>query len=222
MQCVNCLNRAVIFSYLETSTFQRILLQLSSVGRSSYNTRVLNYYDVLEVSPHASQNQIKAAYYRLSKKYHPDVATASSSEKFANLSAAYEVLSNPRNRRQYDNEVMGRQGSRGIGTGGSGLSGSDDYPPEDIELMRFIRRRGSFRDRSGQQWSGPRGRPMFDFDEFYRQHYGESMRQAHQDKMENKEANSKTDPYAQRRDYSLPFYTVVVGISLFIAFKLID
>lgn len=63
-----------------------------------------SYYDVLGVSKNASSKEIKKAYYQLAKKYHPDVnkKDPSSSQKFQEVSEAYEVLSDESKRKQYD------------------------------------------------------------------------------------------------------------------------
>ena len=161
-----------------------------------------SYYDVLEVSPKASQTQIKAAYYRLSKQYHPDVNNSSSAEKFANISSAYEVLRNPRNRRQYDSEVLGRRG--GLPFHGSQV---------DIEYQEFMRHRGKFRDRRCTTTAAGRA-PIFNFDEFYRQHYGESMRRAHVDKkMKDDVGRMKQEEEAMEfRSTVIAAYTVIMTV----------
>lgn len=63
-----------------------------------------SHYDILKVSQNASQADIKAAYYKLSKQYHPDanVNDPSSTEKFQELNEAYEVLGNEDSRLRYD------------------------------------------------------------------------------------------------------------------------
>jgi len=62
-----------------------------------------SHYDVLGVSKNATQEQIKARYYELSKKYHPDVSdTEESADKFRAVAEAYEVLGNVDDRRTYD------------------------------------------------------------------------------------------------------------------------
>jgi len=62
-----------------------------------------DYYKVLGVSRDASDKQIKSAYRRLARKYHPDVNKASdAAEKFREATEAYEVLSDPQKRKIYD------------------------------------------------------------------------------------------------------------------------
>jgi molecular chaperone DnaJ len=62
-----------------------------------------DYYEVLGVSRDASSEEIKRAYRRLAKKYHPDVSKdKSTEEKFKEVAEAYEVLSDPEKRAQYD------------------------------------------------------------------------------------------------------------------------
>ena len=63
-----------------------------------------DYYEVLELSRDCSSSEIKAAYRRLARLYHPDVNNGNpeSEEKFKEISEAYAVLSNPEKRRQYD------------------------------------------------------------------------------------------------------------------------
>ena len=63
-----------------------------------------NYYDILKVKPNASQAQIKHAYYKLAKKYHPDI-NRKTEEKFKAINIAYEVLSDKQKRQEYDNKL---------------------------------------------------------------------------------------------------------------------
>ena len=61
------------------------------------------YYRVLGVSRNATQEEIKSAYRRLTKIYHPDVGTDPDTEKkFKEIQKAYQVLSDPDKRAQYD------------------------------------------------------------------------------------------------------------------------
>ena len=66
---------------------------------------MLNYYDILQVSPNADPDVIQAAYQRLARKYHPDRnSDPSSVHQLQLLTNAFEVLSDPVRRQQYDDE----------------------------------------------------------------------------------------------------------------------
>ncbi len=63
----------------------------------------LTHYDVLEISSTATQADIKLAYRRLAKKFHPDSNhTVASHDHIATINAAYEVLGDPKQRQTYD------------------------------------------------------------------------------------------------------------------------
>ncbi|MGQ9869612.1 DnaJ domain-containing protein [Leptodesmis sp.] len=64
-----------------------------------------DYYHTLEVSPTATQTEIKQAYRRLAKLFHPDSNRSTSNhDKIARLNAAYEVLGDPQQRQAYDQQ----------------------------------------------------------------------------------------------------------------------
>jgi molecular chaperone DnaJ len=81
-----------------------------------------DYYDILGVSRDADKDQIKKAYRRLARKYHPDVnKEAGAEERFKEINRAYEVLSEPETRARYD-----RFGEAGVsGAGASGFEYGD-------------------------------------------------------------------------------------------------
>ncbi|MEG5265362.1 curved DNA-binding protein [Pseudomonas sp. JDS28PS106] len=71
-----------------------------------------DYYKILDVEPTADEKAIKTAYRKLARKYHPDVSKeAGAEDKFKEASEAYEVLSSPEKRAEYDDlRKYGRQG----------------------------------------------------------------------------------------------------------------
>ncbi|MGV2831234.1 J domain-containing protein [Myxosarcina sp. GI1(2024)] len=66
----------------------------------------MNHYQTLQVSARASQQEIKQAYRRLAKRFHPDSQTEANCDKIVALNAAYEVLGNIQNRRIYDRQLQ--------------------------------------------------------------------------------------------------------------------
>jgi len=86
---------------------------------------VKDLYGTLGVSKGASQDEIKKAYRKLARQYHPDAnpGDASAEERFKEVQGAYDVLSDPEKRKQYDR--FGSSNGRGPGPGGINFEGFD-------------------------------------------------------------------------------------------------
>lgn len=142
-----------------------------------------DYYEILGVKRDSSEQEIKSAYRKLARKYHPDVnKTKEAEQKFKDINEAYEVLGDKQKRQRYDSLGSNWQG------------GADYTPPPGFEQFNFGGGAqgfdfggGGFSDffsslfgdfMSGQQTQSRGGFGGFDFG-------GASQRQAKQPKQEN-------------------------------------
>jgi curved DNA-binding protein len=97
------------------------------------SAKTLDYYETLGLSRDATPEQIKAAYRKLAKEYHPDRNdTQKARERFQQVNEAYDVLKDPQKRKKYDRfgpdwelyEQAGASGMGGMGGAAGGASGA--------------------------------------------------------------------------------------------------
>uniref|UniRef100_A0A3Q2YRF5 DnaJ (Hsp40) homolog, subfamily C, member 30b n=1 Tax=Hippocampus comes TaxID=109280 RepID=A0A3Q2YRF5_HIPCM len=147
-----------------TAVGPKVEVRLMERNDPLYRNRTA-YYDILKVSPNATQSQIKTAYYKQSFIFHPDKnpGSAESALRFSEISEAYTVLGNKSLRRKYDRGILSMMDVHGTGR-----------PPSKETSSRSS---GSAQQQqtTSRGFSQTRGRPMYDFDAFYQAHYGEQL-----------------------------------------------
>ncbi|KAG5682336.1 hypothetical protein PVAND_011695 [Polypedilum vanderplanki] len=177
----------------------------------NYVTKTKNLYEILGLTPNATQADIKSAYYKLSKAYHPDLNPNDSvaNEKFRAISEAYEVLGTYRLRKMYDKGIIHRAGSEFSHHSGS----TQKTQPYDIEeeindddTTRF------YKSRLKREHTGGKSK-IYDFDEWTSQHYGETFR--YQQNIRNREATRKRrEEYATSSKLNRNTLITVLGMGL--------
>ncbi|WRC67775.1 DnaJ domain-containing protein [Helicobacter pylori] len=117
-------------------------------------------YQTLDVSENANQDEIKKSYRRLARKYHPDLnKTKEAEEKFKEINAAYEILSDEEKRRQYDRFGDNMFGGQNFSDFARSRSANEDLD----DILSSIFGRGGFSQRFSQNSQGFSG---FNFSNF--------------------------------------------------------
>ncbi|WP_414385393.1 DnaJ domain-containing protein, partial [Synechococcus sp. H60.3] len=113
---------------------------------------LMDYYAILNLSPQADSEDIKRAFRRLARQFHPDVAGEGSRERFEQIYRAYQVLSNPEERRRYDAQRQSPpspgKGERRVVVRTTGLDSTSAEPPARDSLEAGIARvKAAWRER---------------------------------------------------------------------------
>uniref|UniRef100_F6YY43 DnaJ homolog subfamily C member 30, mitochondrial n=1 Tax=Monodelphis domestica TaxID=13616 RepID=F6YY43_MONDO len=188
----------------------RGLVRSSSDGSSRDSRTAL--YDLLDVPVTATQAQIKAAYYRQSFLYHPDrnAGSPAAAERFTRIGQAYMVLSSAPLRRQYDRGLLGAEHVHAVAR-------APTRPPRPAS-PRAASATGSQRARPM-----PGGQHMFDFDAFYRAHYGEQLEREQRQRARREAMRKKQEEQASSGppwdENILVGLLLVVGLLAFVHFK---
>lgn len=170
-----------------------------------------NHYSNLEISQDATQNQIKSAYYKLSKLYHPDRNKGSEkdAEKFRQISAAYEILGNIRTRKLYD---------RGLANVESVYEAPSSSEPRDVnadnlnfENARFHRSRMS--KEPSKIYTGRT--ETYNFDEWTKAHYSKSfqkIRESRDVSFERQFQEKQERLEKEQRDAAAPILLILAAL----------
>ncbi len=100
-----------------------------------------NFYDILGVSKTASEEEIKTAYRKLAKQYHPDLnpGDEASAARFKAVNEAYQTLSDSKKRSSYDAEQAGGFGGfGGFGGGGGGYEGFGGFGEDIMNIFNMF------------------------------------------------------------------------------------
>lgn len=117
-----------------------------------------DYYAVMGVEPTASLKEIKTAYRRLARKYHPDVSSEADAEsKFKEVAEAYEVLKDTERRAEYDELRLHRNDPR--------------FGRQQFDQQAY--------NTGSQQWHNSAGGGAHDFSDFFESFFGNRGSSAH-------------------------------------------
>ncbi|XP_036675203.3 dnaJ homolog subfamily C member 30, mitochondrial [Drosophila suzukii] len=173
----------------------------------------ISHYDALGIGRSCTQNEIKAAYYKLSMLYHPDrnQGSESAAKKFREINQAYEILGNYRLRRLYDKGIVhtaGAQYAQDVQDVAEPVV--EDDPETKFYKSRFQKSRVA--DSEGRT-------PIYDFDEWSRNHYGKSFdrRQAAQAKYDRIRVQKETNKMSGQTDMVLLSF-LFFGVAVYLMF----
>jgi DnaJ-class molecular chaperone len=188
------------------------------INNTKQNEKIIkrfSHYETLKVKQTATTKEIKDSYYKLSKRFHPDVNKESNAEsKFKEIQAAYHVIGDEERKIEYDR--------RSDEVYESGSNNPFNRPSSSINFQR-TRWKARVEKKNGN-YSKPH-----DFEEYYRQHYSEYMRRRQAAIQFEEYLRQSTGHYEIKRPYQnarktefddkeivktkfLPFFIFVVSV----------
>ncbi|XP_070835543.1 uncharacterized protein [Chaetodon trifascialis] len=167
------------------------------------------YYDILEVLPTATQAQVKTAYYKQSFIFHPDrnAGSEEATVRFSEISEAYTVLGNKSLRRKYDRGLLNP----------SDLVATARPSGKDTTGSSTKRQAGT---RSVMGADGRGG--IFDFDKFFKAHYGEQLRKERdarfrKEEMLKRQENAVENKIASMMEMGI---CIMLGVAMVLVFSM--
>ncbi|XP_070802550.1 dnaJ homolog subfamily C member 30, mitochondrial [Pituophis catenifer annectens] len=167
-------------------------------------------YELLGVQSSATQAQIKSAYYRQSFLYHPDrnAGSVEAADRFIHITQAYQVLGSLSLRKKYDrgllteNDIFNAKKPSGKGKAAAAATAQKVS-----------------KSKSPYTSAPPPGKPIFNFDEFYRAHYGEQLERERlmrlrQQELQRRKENMKEDEHRFFESFLLVLFLSSVIILL--------
>ncbi|GAA3732672.1 MULTISPECIES: DnaJ C-terminal domain-containing protein [Flavobacterium] len=144
----------------------------------------IDYYKVLDVTKSATEADIKKAYRKLARKYHPDLNPndKEAEKKFKEINEANEVLSNPENRKKYD-----KYGKDWKHADEFEKAGYDPNQQQSRQQGGYQYSEGDFSGFGGGDFSGS------DFSEFFNSMYGSGGRSRSQSKYRGQDFNAELE-----------------------------
>ncbi|PVV03757.1 hypothetical protein BB560_001749 [Smittium megazygosporum] len=202
----------------------------NTIRNSSFHTqnnaknRRKTLYEILQISPGCSKKEIKSQFYKLSKKYHPDLSKSSKGDlkaKFLEISEAYKILSNDSLRAEYDrrnrfliNQYNFRQRRSGPNNTGS-VSGYNIYNqgwsvyrnPNFHSKSSNSKKTSDNEEQSPKYWyssSYPGYNPNFNFEENVRTQYYKIYKNSRAENNSNNQNTTENNTNANKS--SAPVY----------------
>ncbi|XP_043790415.1 dnaJ homolog subfamily B member 14-like [Apis laboriosa] len=144
-----------MFIHLLMININKKILQCILNTKINLSTKVKTYYDILGVSPTATYEEIKSAYYKLTLKYHPDKNKSESAKKmFHEISNAYDILSKYNTRKKYDRTILIKYNHL-------------HHKHKKMKTYNVNETKNSY------HYTGNTSGRIYDFDEWVKQHYSD-------------------------------------------------